>query len=470
MKDISLTPLGWRGIIAKEFTFENVEILSQAIAVYLKEQITTPVVIVGFDNRFLSEEFARTAAEVLIGNQIKVLFCASATPTPAIAYEIIRRKASAGIIITASHNPPIYNGLKFNTAHGGSASKEITSKINQYVDTISQVNKLDYRKGKVTGMVEEIYPKDEYLSHIKSIIDISVFKRKTKKICVVIDPLYGSAAEYLGDVLTDIGCRVVPLHTHRDPLFGNNAPDPKEITLQELAEKVVLHNAQIGVATDGDADRFGIVDINGDYISPNYIIALLCNYLLKNRTQDGIIVRTISTTHMLDAIAKKYNIPCIETKPGFRNVTKWMKKDKVILGCEESGGITVGEHIPEKDGILGCLLTIEMVQAEGKSIKNMLEELFQEIGTYFSKRIDLPIMNENNLVNIISQRPPQKFGNISVKDSKDGKFILEDGSWILFRQSSTEPLLRIYVETYSQEQLNTLIDICMEFVEKQQSF
>jgi phosphomannomutase len=147
-----------------------------------------------------------------------------------------------------------------------------------------------------------------------------------------------------------------------------------------------------------------------------------------------------------------------------------MKKDKVILGCEESGGITVGEHIPEKDGILGCLLTIEMVQAEGKSIKNMLEELFQEIGTYFSKRIDLPIMNENNLVNIISQRPPQKFGNISVKDSKDGKFILEDGSWILFRQSSTEPLLRIYVETYSQEQLNTLIDICMEFVEKQQSF
>ncbi|MEK7812938.1 MAG: phosphoglucomutase/phosphomannomutase family protein, partial [Candidatus Desantisbacteria bacterium] len=338
MRGIHLSPSGWRAIIAKEFTFDNILFLAQAIADYLKQHqasngsCSVSGVVIGYDCRFLSDEFAKCAAEVLAGNQINVFFVPVPAPTPVIAYEIVRRGLSAGIMITASHNPYMYNGLKLNAPHGGSDSKEATAWISNQANTMqkSMIKRITYQQGIASGVILPVDPAKKYLEHIKTLINMELIKEAG--LSVAIDPMFGCAIEYLGNILTNAGCHVAAIHTCRDPLFGGKSPDPDEDSLQELSQLVVSSNSCLGLATDGDADRFGVLDSDGRYISSNQMIALLIYYMLKTRGQnkDRGIVKTTSTTHLVDAIAKKHNVPCRETNVGFRNVAEIMRKENML--------------------------------------------------------------------------------------------------------------------------------------------
>ncbi|MBU0700915.1 phosphoglucomutase/phosphomannomutase family protein [bacterium] len=468
MRGINLSPSGWRAIIAKEFTFDNILFLAQAIADYLKQQGQTQGVVIGYDCRFLSDEFAKYAAEVLSGNQITVFFVPVPTPTPVIAYEIVRRRASAGIMITASHNPSMYNGLKFNAPHGGSDSKEATAWITHQANTLpkSVIKRITYQQGVASGAILPIDPAKKYIEHIKTLVNMELIKEAG--LSVAIDLMFGCAIEYLGNILTEAGCRIVSLHTNRDPLFGGKPPDPNEDSLQELSQLVVSSDSCLGLATDGDADRFGVIDSNGEYVSSNQMIALLVYYMLKTRGQKGGVVKTITTTHLVDAIAKKYNVSCCQTNVGFRNVAEIIRKENMLIGGEESGGLTIAGHIPEKDGILGCLLTTEMLASNQKSIRDILQGLYEEFGYFFTKRMDICLSKEevDALSKTLQHHPPKRFGDLQVTRIENNKFFMEDGSWILIRQSATEPLIRIYAEAASKEKLHKLIETGMEFIRK----
>lgn len=477
MRGIHLSPSGWRAIIAKEFTFDNILFLAQAIADYLKQQAASnsncsvSSVVIGYDCRFLSDEFARCVAEVLAGNKINVFFVPVPTPTPVIAYEIVRRGASAGIMITASHNPPMYNGLKFNASHGGSDSIETTTWISNQANTMpkTMIKRITYQQGIASGVILPVEPAEKYLEHIKTIINMEVIKEAG--LSVAIDPMFGCAIEYLGNILTHAGCQVVSIHTNRDPLFGGRSPDPNEDSLQELSQLVVSSNSCLGLATDGDADRFGVIDNDGKYISSNQMIALLVYYMLKTRGQkkDKGIVKTATTTHLVDAIAKKYNVPCQQTNVGFRNVADIMRRENMLIGGEESGGLTIAGHIPEKDGILGCLLTTEMLASESfdkKGLRDILQGLHEEFGYFFSKRMDIYLSKEemDTLSKSLQHHPPKRFGDLQVTRIENNKFFIEDDGWLLIRQSVTEPLIRIYSEAASQERLSRLMQAGMEFI------
>ncbi|MFH1860049.1 MAG: phosphoglucomutase/phosphomannomutase family protein [bacterium] len=476
MRGINLSPSGWRAIIANEFTFDNILFLAQAIADYLKQQGQTQGVVIGYDCRFLSDEFAKCVAEVMAGNQITVFFVPVPTPTPVIAYEIVRRQASAGIMITASHNPPIYNGLKFNAPHGGSDSKEATAWITHHANTLpkTMIKRTTYQQGIASGAILPIDPVKNYIEHLKTLINMELIRKAG--LSVAIDPMFGCAIEYLGNILTNTGCRIVSLHTNRDPLFGGKPPDPNEDSLQELSQLVVSSNSYLGLATDGDADRFGVIDSDGEYVSSNQMIALLVYYMLKTRGKKGGsgVVKTITTTHLVDAIAKKYDVPCRQTNVGFRNVAEIMRNENMLIGGEESGGLTIAGHIPEKDGILGCLLTTEMLASESldklrKSIQNILQGLYEEFGYFFTKRMDICLSKEemDALSETLQHHPPKRLGDLQVTKIENNKFFMEDGSWILIRQSATEPLIRMYAETASKERLHGLIEAGMEFICKE---
>ncbi|OIP39764.1 hypothetical protein AUJ95_05180 [Candidatus Desantisbacteria bacterium CG2_30_40_21] len=460
MRGIHLSPSGWRAIIGKEVTEDNISFLAQAIADYLKQQGQTQGVVVGYDCRRLSDEFARCVAEVLAGNQLNVFFSPQPTPTPVIAYEIVRRGASAGIMITASHNPPEYSGLKFNASHGGSASKEADAWITNQANTLQQsmIKRITYQQGIASGVILPIEPAEKYLEHMKTLINMELIKKAG--LSVAIDPMFGCAIEYLGNILTSAGCHVVSIHTNRDPSFGGRSPEPNEDSLQELSRLVVSSSSHLGLATDGDADRFGVIDSDGSYISSNQMIALLVYYMLKSRGCVGGIVKTITTTHLVDAIARKYKVLCREVNVGFRHVAEIMRKENMLLGGEESGGLTIAGHVPEKDGILGCLLTTEMVASQQENIKGILEKLSLEFGNFFSKRLDICLSEDERgvLLESLRHHPIEVFGDLRVTDIKDNKFFLSDGSWIVIRQSATEPLTRMYVEATSQERLDRLIE------------
>jgi alpha-D-glucose phosphate-specific phosphoglucomutase len=475
MRGIHLSPSGWRAIIAKEFTFDNILFLAQAIADYLKQAGNgrSRSVVIGYDCRFLSDEFAKCVAEVLAGNQINVFFVPVPTPTPVIAYEIVMRGSSAGIMITASHNPPIYNGLKFNAPHGGSDSKEATTWITNQANTMQQsmIKRVTYQQGIASGVILLVEPAEKYLEHMKTLINMELIKKAG--LSVAVDPMFGCGVEYLGNILTSARCQVVSIHTNRDPSFGGMSPDPNEDSLQELSQLVVSSNSCLGLATDGDADRFGVIDNNGKYISSNQMIALLVNYMLKTRGQkkDKGIVKTITTTHLVDAIAKKHNVPCIETNVGFRNVAEIMRKENMLIGGEESGGLTIAGHIPEKDGILGCLLTTEMLASESvdkKSVCDILQGLYEEFGCFFTKRMDICLSKEkmNALSELLQHNPPKRFGDLQVTRVENNKFFIEDDGWLLIRQSATEPLIRLYSEAASHERLNEIMEAGIEFMRK----
>lgn len=454
---------GWRAIMAREFTFDNVKIVTQAIARYvLAHGMAERGVVIGYDNRFLSEHFAGAVGEVLTGNGIPVFITNRATPTPVTAFEVKRRGAAGAVMLTASHNPPEYNGIKFIPEYAGPALPYITDELEKYVNELAETGAykdLDLAKGKEKGLVQYIDPFEDYVAHLKNVVDMDSIRRAGLK--VVVDPMFGAGIAYLDRILADAGCQVEVIHGYRDALFGGSMPEPSDKVLTELKDRVVAGGALLGLAMDGDADRFGIIDRDGQYINANQVLYLIYWHLIKNRGIKGPVARSVATTHMLDKIAAGYGLEVDETPVGFKYIGESMMKKGSILGGEESGGLSITGHIPEKDGILATALIAELVATEHKSLREILTDLDREYGGLLSERLDIHCSQETKervLVELKELVPPEIGGSkVEKVNAVDGKkFVLADGSWVLIRASGTEPLFRIYVETDSAEKLRRI--------------
>ncbi|MFA5857712.1 MAG: phosphoglucomutase/phosphomannomutase family protein [Elusimicrobiota bacterium] len=466
---------GWRAVIGEEFNIDNVRVVVSAIANYViknhksdkrvADKKSIPQVVIGYDTRFLSDKFARTAAEVLAGNNIKALFCVRDVPTPVVGYEIVRRKIDGGINFTASHNPSDYNGIKFSPSWGGPALPEVTKEIENSCQKIlskrngNGVKSMSWDEGLRERLIEEIDPRSVFLKRIEKFVDYDTIKKA--KLRVGADFLYGTGRGYLDTALQDAGCKVHTLHFWRDVLFGGKTPEPSEENLAELYELMKTEKCVIGLSVDGDADRFGILDTDGTYIVPNQVLAVLLYFLKETRKWDGVVARTVMTSHFVDAVANKYGIPVRETPVGFKFIGEVMESEPMIIGGEESGGLTIKGHIPEKDGVLACLLMAELRAWAKKPITAVINELYKKVGYFYTDRINFRLDSERvaKLSAKLKAAPPKEVLGIKVAklNTMDGfKFILTDGSWFGLRLSGTEPVVRYYIETNSAVKLKKL--------------
>lgn len=454
---------GWREIIAREFTFENVKMVTQAIAEYICDNnMADRGIVIGFDNRFLSDHFARAVAEVLCGNNIKVYMTGRATPTPVTAFAVKHLKAGGAVMLTASHNPPEYNGIKFIPEYAGPALPYITNVLELNVNKVissGEYKDVNYEKAKSDGMITDIDPFEDYINHLKTVVDLD--KIAQARLSVIIDPMFGAGIGYLDRILTDAGCRVKVIHGYRDPLFGGSLPEPAEKVLTELRDKVLSEEANLGLAMDGDADRFGIIDSDGTFIIANQVLYLIYYHLINNRGLKGTVARSVATTHMLDRIAGHYGFDVDETPVGFKYIGESMMKRGSILGGEESGGLSIQGHIPEKDGILAAVLIAELVAEQGIPVREILKQIDDKFGRLISRRLDIHTTAEKKeaVLEIIKEMSPSEISEHAVVSTLaiDGKkFVLDDGSWVLIRASGTEPLFRIYVESDSEEKLKKI--------------
>lgn len=455
---------GWRAVIARDFTFDNVRIVAQAIALYMKEKGTAEKgAVVGYDARFLSPEFAEEVADVLSSYGIDVFMPFRDVPTPVVAYSIKELGAGGAVMITASHNPPIYSGIKFIPEYLHPALPDVTEAIEQFIEVVQR------RKGgvsRIKGQINRFDPFPAYKEQLSRVINFKLLQEKP--LYVIYDPLYASGRGFVDGILQELGWKVEVLHNERNPLFGEMLPDPSEGNLRELKEKL-QNGADVGLATDGDADRFGIVDKGGEFIPPNEAFTIALKYLREVRRDSGAVIRSVATTNMLDALAKLYNLPLIEVPVGFKFVGKAMKDEDGLIGCEESGGMTIKRHIPEKDGVMACLLMCEVRAYWGISFKDILEKIYDQIGRFFFQRIDIPFRdNREQLLSTLKEKlsslPYLKINDVSTIDGM--KFKFEDGSWLLLRPSGTEPIIRCYIEAHSEDQLSRLVEEIYEITGK----
>ncbi|MGH9404096.1 MAG: phosphoglucomutase/phosphomannomutase family protein [Terriglobia bacterium] len=457
---------GWRGIIAEDFTFGNVRLAAAAIAHYALGVKMHPRMLLGYDTRFMSERFAAEAGQILASHGIEVHNTSRPHPTPALAYEIIHEQLDGGINITASHNPAEYNGLKFSTSDGAPALPEVTKNVEKLA---GQIMAGDYSlKGpKFTApLFRPADPRPAYLKEIKRIIDLEAIAKAKLKIAY--DPLYGCARGYLDEVLREAGIEVHTLHDYRDVLFSGVGPEPSAPNLSELAACVKEQGYSIGLSTDGDADRFGIVDSSGAWIHPNYVLGVLADYMHEVRTAPGGLARTVATTHLIDAVGKFHHAPVYQTPVGFKYIGEMIKEGKVALGGEESAGMSIHGHLPEKDGILACLLMAEAVAKRGLSVREQIAALFKKVGPYYSDRVNLhlkPDVQKRLLEKLKTGWEKFDSRKVTQVDRTDGlKMICEDGSWVLMRLSGTEPVLRVYCEAPSAGELEKLMLTAKELV------
>jgi len=472
MNPIEFGTSGWRGILGEEFTLERVRVVVQAIADYLqKEGLKERGLIVGYDSRFMGEWYAKEAVKILAANNIKTFLMHRETPTPVISYEILKKRTGGAINFTASHNPPEYNGLKFSPSWAGPALPETTSWIakraNELLGQFAFKEEFSFDKLEKQGIVEIIDPRKDYIDALKEKIDFSVISNS--QIRVIIDPMFGTARGYLDSVLEEEGLKCKVIHDFRDPYFGGNAPDPMEKNLREMIAWLKEDKKlTLGIATDGDADRFGIVDKDGVFIVPNLILAVVYNYLIKYKGLKGGVGKSYATTHLLDRIARKNNFPVYETPVGFKYIGELLSKREIVLGGEESAGMSIIDHVPEKDGILACLLVLEMVAKRKQTVMELVKEVFKEVGPLYSDRKNYLVTNElksrfkDKITHI-----PSSFAGLKVVNKKeiDGvKIYLENDCWLLFRESGTEPVIRIYAEAEDQRKLEELIESGKNFI------
>lgn len=457
---------GWRGVMAENFTFSNVRLATAGIAHYLLSQSRHPRIIVGYDTRFFSEIFADIAAGILNSHGVKTLVGTRPDPTPALAYEIIRGKLDGGLNVTASHNPPEYNGLKFSGSDGAPALPEVTKAIEKNIGKVLTHKKSLTGTNPKASLRQTADPRPAYLEAIRQKVDLKAIGEAKLKIAY--DPLYGTGRGYLNDLLQEAGATVTTLHDYRDVLFGGGGPDPSERNLAELSKFVNDEQCAVGLATDGDADRFGIVDADGTWMNPNYVLGLLANYLLHDRKVPGGLGRSVATTHLMDAVAKLRHVPVYQTPVGFKYIGELIEEDKIALGGEESAGLSIRGHLPEKDGILACLLVAEMVARRGKPLKQQLKALFKETGPFYMTRLNLSLDPKvQKRLSAKLNRDVTKFDSQRVAkiDRTDGlQIIREDGSWVLMRPSGTEPVVRVYCEAPSQKELDRIAVAAKKFV------
>ncbi|WP_019120632.1 phosphoglucomutase/phosphomannomutase family protein [Brevibacillus massiliensis] len=453
---------GWRAVFADGFTVENVRIAAQAIAALTVEKGQQEQgIIVGYDTRFMGRSFAEEVVRTLTANEIKTYIVNEATPTPVVAFGVKNFAASGAVVVTASHNPPEYNGIKYIPDYAGPANPEITERIEALIREIQetgQVKLISKEEAIARRLMRHIYLRPHYEAHLRRMIHFDVIKQAGLR--VVVDPMHGAGIGYVSRMLAEAGAEVTAIRSNADPLFGGDLPEPTERRLKGLAEEVVRQRADLGLATDGDADRFGVVDHTGKYVSANQILSLLTRHLVKNRGQVGRVVRTVATTHLIDRIAGKYGLGVTETPVGFKYIGAEMLQGDVLIGAEESGGGSVSGHIPEKDGILLNLLVAEMCAWERKSLEQMLSDLHDEVGRLYSTRLDVRLDGQAARMKSFLQTPPRQVGPYRVKEAVecDGvKLLLEQGHWMLIRPSGTEPLLRIYCEAANRE---AFADLC----------
>ncbi len=459
---------GWRAVIAETFTFENVRLVSQAVANYLLDTAEPGAnleVVIGFDTRFLSDRFGAEVARVMAGNGITAHLARADAPTPAISYNIVHKKAAGGVMITASHNPPRYSGYKVKAAYGGSASKQQTRAIAQKLYAIHEsfgANIMDFKLAEEKGLIRKFDPAWPYYEHLTThLINMDIISNGELK--VVVDSMYGAGRGVFREILSRTRTRLHELHSELNPGFGGIHPEPLGKNLKELISTVQSENANLGLATDGDADRIGAVDEKGKFVDPHTIMALAVRYLVEKRKMSGAIAKTISSTLMLNRMAKKYNLPLHETPVGFDGIAELMITGDVLLGGEESGGISIKGHIPEGDGILMGLLLLEIVAEAGVPLTELIADLQRSFGPTVYQRQDLhlknPISKEDMVKRLVESAPETMASESVVKvDSYDGvKYHLADDSWLLIRPSGTEPLLRIYAEAGSEAAVKDLL-------------
>lgn len=454
MAQISFGTDGWRGIIARDFTFANVERVATAIAAYLREAgLAARGVVVAYDNRFLADHFAAAAADVLRRWGIPVFFSEGALPTPVAAFAIKNHNAGGAVMLTASHNPPEYCGIKFIPEYAGPALPDITHRIEEFLAEPVAPPMVS------PAPQQPLAPRADYFRHLLRLVDGEAIRRANLK--VVVDPMYGAGIGYLEALLEQLGATVTPLHNRRDPLFGGGLPDPVAARLGELRELVLAKEAHLGLALDGDADRLGVIDADGVFISPNQILSLVCYHLLEKRGWRGPVVRTVATTHLVDRIAAAYGEVAYETPVGFKYIGAYLREHGCICGGEESGGLSIRGHVPEKDGILAGLLTAEIVATHGKSLGTLLADLGTRFGHLVSARVDYHTTPEEKerVRHLLKDFCPVEFNGATVvkRTTTDGvKIELANGAWFLIRASGTEPVFRVYAEAATPDAVTAL--------------
>ena len=474
---ISFGTDGWRGVMSDTFTFYNVRLVSQAIAdavaadewldgTFGEGDPEARKVVIGFDTRFLSDRFAVEAARVLAGNGIKVYLTSADVPTPCVSYAVRHLGAVAGIMITASHNAPRYNGVKLKAAYGGAAAREQCRRVEFYFNDNEArgrgPNLMDYGQAKETGMIERFIPTASYHDHLRTLIDFDAIAENPQHIAV--DSMYGSGRGQIKGILQGTGCEVTEVRGEMNPGFGGIHPEPIARYLGALAGSIAAGHGQLGLATDGDADRIGAMDGRGEFVDPHRLMSLSLKYLVEQRGWSGKIVKTVSTTQMINRLGEKYGLEVIETPVGFDHIADWMLREDVLIGGEESGGISFKGHIPEGDGILISLLVLEMVASTGLALEELVGELLKDVGPSHYGRLDLrlsrPVPREQ-LSSRLVDGAPKAIGELQVErvSNRDGvKFHLDDDSWLLVRPSGTEPLLRVYAEAREPGALESLLE------------
>lgn len=458
---------GWRAVIAEDFTFENIRHVAQAVAEFIHEQAedASPSAIVGFDTRFLSDRFAIAVAEVLAGNDVQVIMSRLACPTPVASFAVRHFATTAGGMITASHNPPRYNGFKLKDATGGSASptaiRWVEERIAANLANGVQLRILDQDQALARGVIRQQNFFPFYLEHLKRFVDLDVIGKAGLRVAV--DAMHGSGRGYLRSILTMAGCDVMEIRGDMNPGFGGIYPEPIERNLSALVAAVRDNRCDLGLATDGDADRIGAVDAMGHFVDPQRIFALVLRHLVERRGWRGDVVKTVSTTQLVNSLAARYGLTVHETPVGFNHVADLMARNSALIGGEESGGISIRGHVPVGDGILMGLLLAEIVAYHGQPLHQIVQDLLDDVGPFRYARRDVHtrVFDKRALVSeLVSSAPSQIAGLAVVKvNNLDGvKYLLEDDSWLLIRPSGTEPVLRIYAEGRSPSAVEALLE------------
>ena len=478
---------GWRAVFAEEFTFANVRKLSAAIAVHVREhpefgfespdyraqagQLSqVPVIVIGYDTRFLSEAFAREAAEVFATFDIRSLVATSDAPTPAVAHAVLHHKAVGGVMITASHNPAQYNGYKWTPYWGGPATPAVTDDIERRVNLLahSSVPAMPSERAERENWVVAQDFKPAYFKQLASLLDVP--KLRGSRLKVGVDALRGAVRQYLRPFFQQVGIQAVGLHEDRDVLFGGGSSEPSPEHLGELIALVKKDRLDLGFACDGDGDRFGIVDAGGVWIPANDVLALAVDHLVRNRGLKGKIARSLMSSHFVDAVAKSHGLEVRETPVGFKFIGEFLRSGQFLFGGEESGGLSIMGHVPEKDGMLACLLMAELVAFDKKPLAKIREQRYKRVGTFFNVRRDFRLERASQVADLqdrLRVKPPLALAGSSVWriNQTDGfKFIMKDGSWLGLRASATEPVVRLYAEAAAKPKLDALLEVAEKII------
>ena len=467
---------GWRAVISDTFTFDNLRLVAQAIADAIRSDswnngmqfshaIDPNKMVVGFDTRFLSDRYATEVARVLAANGYTVYLAQADAPTPVISHAVRNLGAAGGVMITASHNAPRYNGVKLKAAYGGSASSEQSRRVEVYLNDNENrgrgPNLMDYDLARKQGLIQRFNPIPDYYQHLRHLINFDLIAETPQRL--VVDSMYGSGRGVIKGILQGTGCEVQEIRGEMNPGFGGVHPEPIAQHLSALAGAVSTHMGNFGLALDGDADRIGAMDERCNFVDPHKIMALAMRYLIETRGCSGPVVRTVSTTRMIDRLAKKYNVPVYETPVGFNHIADYMLKEDVLIGGEESGGISFCGHIPEGDGVLMGLLIVEMVASAGTTLFEIVEDLLAEVGPAFYRRSDMrlsrPVAKQTMTEYMLNNAPNEIGGEtIASISTLDGiKYLMADDSWLLIRPSGTEPVLRVYAEGRTSQMVDALL-------------